>query len=333
MKNKKHSIIALSMALLIIFGTVAFTGCNKNKKESKPSETTNNITEAYKEELSGNNASDETEEAEETEIITEVVTNEEGETEIITEVITKEIKTTKKTDKNTTKATTEKAEKITTAKNDKTTTRKSEKTTSSEPASKEEIVALFNKSANAIKTDATKVVKNFEKRIVNEDKTVIPAAIESTAESMMKSLMGDDTKPTTFATKDEIRENFIVPQQDYVSKLTSDYVVKYDYQDKGDTAEIYLKLKDHKNPTAGIGVGAVCDVIETHEIAEKASFIKEFATTYYDCEITATMDKATGRITHIVYSTPLVMNMTVNLFGTHSGSIGFTFVKDYTVTY
>jgi len=192
---------------------------------------------------------------------------------------------------------------------------------------------MFNTSANRIKTDASKVVKNFEKRIVNEDKTDIPSAMGSVAESMMASMMGDDTEPIPFTGKDEIIENFIVPQQSYVSKLSPDYVVKAECKDKGNTYEIYLKLKDHKNPTAGIGVGAVCDVIETHEIAQKASFIKEFSTTYYNCEIKATMDKATGKITHIVYTTPLVMNMTVNLLGTHSGSIGFTFIKDYTVTY
>ena len=301
MKNKIISITALILAITLFI----FTGCNAEKEPE--AETTT------KESLSATITQAETtadSDKEETEVVSEIVTNDEGETEIVTEIITKK-------------------EEITTKK----TSDKTENTTAKKSFTTKEIVEMFNTSANKIKTDASKVVKNFEKRIVNEDKTDIPSAMGSVAENMMASMMGDDTEPIPFTGKDEIIENFIVPQQSYVSKLSPDYVVKAECKDKGNTYEIYLKLKDHKNPTAGIGVGAVCDVIETHEIAQKASFIKEFSTTYYNCEIKATMDKATGKITHIVYTTPLVMNMTVNLLGTHSGSIGFTFIKDYTVTY
>ncbi len=304
MKNRKISILALILAITLFI----FTGCNSDK-ESEAETTTENSTEQTT--VSSDEPVVNISEEDETEVITEIVTNEEGETEIVTEIVTKEKESTTKKPSS-----------------DSTT-----KTTEAKTFTTEEIVEMFNKSANKIKTDASKVVKNYEKRIVNEDKTNIPSAMGSVAEDMMKSMMGDDTDPVVFATKDEIRENFIVPEQSYVSKLTSDYVVKATCEDKGDTYEIYLKLKDHKNPTAGVGVGAVCDVIETHEIAQKASFIKEFSTTYYNCEIKATMDKSTGKITHIVYTTPLVMNMTVNLLGTHSGSIGFTFIKDYTITY
>ncbi len=301
MKNKIISITALILAITLFI----FTGCN-TEKEPKAETTTKESLSATITQAETTANSDE----EETEVVSEIVTNDEGETEIITEIVTK-------------------SEEITTKKSSD----KTENTTAKKNFTTKEIVEMFNGSANKIKTDASKVVKNFEKRIVNEDKTDIPSAMGSVAESIMASMMGDDTEPIPFTGKDEIRENFIVPQQSYVSRLSVDYVVKAECKDKGNTYEIYLKLKDHKNPTAGIGVGAVCDVIETHEIAQKASFIKEFSTTYYNCEIKATMDKTTGKITHIVYTTPLVMNMTVDLLGTHSGSIGFTFIKDYTVTY
>ena len=48
-----------------------------------------------------------------------------------------------------------------------------EATTQAAPTTAAEIVALFNESANKIKTNATKVVKNYEKRTVNNDKVVI----------------------------------------------------------------------------------------------------------------------------------------------------------------
>lgn len=198
----------------------------------------------------------------------------------------------------------------------------------------EEIVKMFNTSANKIKTDAVKVVKNYEKRVVNEDKLVFPEAIEKTGRDMIKTFMADDTEPIVYDTKEEIRNEYIVPDQDYVSKLQPSTVQTATCVDKGSTYEIYFKLKEERNPHAGSGVAAVCDVIEPHEVTEKnLPFIKRFDATYYNCEIKATIDKKTGRMIHTYYSTPVVLDMTLNLFGTHDVQAGFTFIKDYTITY
>lgn len=199
-------------------------------------------------------------------------------------------------------------------------------------ASTEELVAYFNKCANKVKTEATKVVKNYEKRNVNS--LEVPKVLESVAGTFINEAMADDTEPITYATKEEIKENFIVPGQDYVSCLKASDVVKADCKDNGNEYVIYFKLKDEKNPKAGSGVGSVCDVIETHEIAEKApSFVKEFSATYSNCEVTATIDKETGRMVHAIYSTPLKMTVIVNMFGTHTVGAGITFIKDYSITY
>ena len=301
MKNRKISILAIILAMLVVL----FTACNSG---NKPAEETTTIpqeeTTVYEDETIVNF------EEKETEVVSEVVTNEEGETEIITEIVTKEEeKTTKKTEKET------------------------EKSTQAKVYTTEEIVALFNESANKIKTDATKVVKNYEKRITNRDKTVIPAAVEGMAEDMLSSLMKDDEKPSVYATREDIVNNYLVPEQNYVSKLQAKDVAKATIKDTGSTYEIYLKLKNQTNPTAGVGVGSVCDVIEAHEVAEDAPFVDKFTTDYYNCEVKATIDKATGKVVHTTYRTPLVLNITVSMFGKHDISAGFTFEKDYDITY
>lgn len=201
------------------------------------------------------------------------------------------------------------------------------------PTAIPDIVNLFNTSANKIKTDAKKVVKNYEKRKLNEDKLVVPESLEKTGRDMISSFMKDDNEPITYSTKEDIRNEYIVPGQSYVSKLDPSYVKAATCTDKGSTYEIVIKLKDQKNPTAGKGIGAVCDVIETGEVADKAPFVKKFATSYYNCEIRATIDKATGKMTHANYKTPLVLDLTVSMFGTHDVAVGFTFEKDYTITY
>ena len=166
-----------------------------------------------------------------------------------------------------------------------------------------------------------------------KDAVLLPDAIEGVAESMLASLMGDDTDPIVWSTREEIRNEFIVPQQDYVSVLKPGDVVSATCKDSGNYYEIHIKLKDIKNPTAGVGVGAVCDVIETSEVAEKAGFVEEFSTQYYNCEVRVKIDKESGRVVHANYKTPVVLIMRVNLFGTHSGTIGFTFEKDYSIVY
>ncbi len=305
MKSK----LVLLTALILVASMTFLTACNvENKVEETEAETTAYSASAENVETTTKTASSVEETV--TEVITEIVTNDEGETEVVTEIVTKEKETiTKKT------------------------ADKQEEATEKKTFTTEEIVEMFNVSANKIKTDAVKVVKNYETRDVNRDKTQIPAAVEEAAENMLGSLMKDDEAPSVYAAREEIVEKYLVPEQNYVSKLQAKYVEKATCKDTGSTYEIYIKLKNQTNPTAGVGVGAVCDVIEAHEVAEGAPFVDKFTTDYYNCEVKATIDKATGRVIHTNYRTPLVLNIAVSLFGKHNISVGFTFEKDYDITY
>ena len=248
-----------------------------------------------------------------------------------------DVTTTKADDTAVTQSATEKAtENVTSAEipsaSDETTVQAADENKA--PETVEEIVAYFNASANRIKTEATKVTKNFEKRIVDEENLVVPKVLESTAKNLLPTFMKDDNDPIVYGTREEIVSEYIVPGQNYVSKLTPDAVADAKCTDKGDTYEIRIKLKSEKNPSAGKGVGAVCDVIEAHEVSEKApAFLEEFSTNYKDCVVTATVDKATGRVIASSYTTPLILTVRVNLFGMHVINVGLTFVKDYTIVY
>ncbi|MBQ2902823.1 MAG: hypothetical protein IJE48_00340 [Clostridia bacterium] len=208
-----------------------------------------------------------------------------------------------------------------------------ETTESVVPETVEDIVELFNESVNRIKPEAKKVVKNYEKRIVHDDKLVVPASLDSTARSMIKTFMKDDTDPIVYETREEITNEFLVPDQSYVSVLRPEHVESATCTDNGKEYIVRIRLKDSKNATAGEGAGAVCDVIEAHEVAETVSFVKKFTTEYNGCEVTATIDKKSGKTVHMKYITPVVLDITVDLFGTHDAKAGFTFEKDYSITY
>ena len=87
------------------------------------------------------------------------------------------------------------------------------------PSTKAEIVEYFNTGANKVKTEAVRVTKNYEKRTIGE--LVVPQALQSTADSVVRQYLSDDTTPIVYSTQADIRENFIVPKQDYVSRLTT----------------------------------------------------------------------------------------------------------------
>ncbi len=207
-----------------------------------------------------------------------------------------------------------------------TTAPSTEKTTS-------EIVQIFNESANRIKGEATKVVKNYEYRKIDMDKLVAPSILQGTAETLIPQFMKDDTDPIEYATAQEIRDNYQVPGQDYVSMLTEADVERATFKDNGSEYEIEIEVRDSENPVAGTGVGSCFDVIETAEVSEAVSFVKNFSTHYFDCVVKCKIDKATGRMTWANYTTPLTLDVTVNLFGTHDASITMSFEKDYVITY
>ena len=154
-------------------------------------------------------------------------------------------------------------------------------------------------------------------------------------EPMKDKFMKDDTDPITYSGREEIVENFQVPNQSYVSCLTENDVKEASMEDKGNYYEVRIVAKDTINPTAGKGVGAAFDVIETNEVEgkEESSMVQKFSTQYSGCTVVAKFDKATNRMMSATYTIPTKLLLTVNMFGTHNISLDMCFVKDYTITY
>lgn len=200
--------------------------------------------------------------------------------------------------------------------------------------SKAEIVALFNESANKVKTDATKVVKNYEDREHLEEYLEMPAVLEGMAGSLMSTVFKDDVDPIEYATKEDIVANYQVPGQNWVSQLTEADVEEATCVDNGTEYEVMLKLYPTKDPADGKGVAKAFDTITPAEIKENApSMLQEFSTEYFDCVVKCKIDKATGHTTWANYKSPLIMDVVVKFAGTHNARMGLSFEKDYTITY
>ena len=212
-------------------------------------------------------------------------------------------------------------------------TKKNEESSKDDPNvmdTTEEIVAYFNKNANRVKTEATKVVKNYEDREVGEIDA--PTALMYLTKIIdIEKIMADDTEPMEFTTREEIVENFQVPKQSYVSCITVNDVESASCKEEGNYYIITIKAKDQKNPVVGKGIGAMFDVVEAEEVEAKAEgIVDDFTTEYYDCVVVAKFEKSTNRMVHANYMTPMKLNVTI---GKSNATMEMSFEKDYTITY
>lgn len=195
-----------------------------------------------------------------------------------------------------------------------------------------QIVAYYNKNANRVKTEAKTVVRNYEKR--SADNVQAPIGVKGVTETLIDTYINDDTKSVTYNSHDAIVENFPVPKQNYSSALIENDVESANCVEDGEQIVITISMKPEKNAVVGKGVGAAFDIVESDEIKEKApSFIKDFSTEYHDCVITATFDKATGRMIAVNYIVKLKLYVTVDTITDVETSMELSFEKDYTITY
>ena len=194
------------------------------------------------------------------------------------------------------------------------------------------IVEYYNTAVNKIKTSAKSVTRNFEDNQHNEEKLVVPSALQSTGSKLISTFLKPNNTPETYDGTAAIQEKFPIPGETYSSKLTEADVLSAECKDIGTEYEITIVAKTEKNPTYGQGVSAGFEIIKTEDVMDAAGFIvKSFETEYYDCKVTCKVDKATGNITWINFSTPIVMNVSTKIG--IDAQVGMTFIKDYTVTF
>ncbi len=194
------------------------------------------------------------------------------------------------------------------------------------------IVEYYNTAANKIKTNAKSVTRNYEDNQHNAEKLVVPSMLQSIGSELIGTFLKPNNTPETYEGTDAIKEKFPIPGESYASKLTADAVQSAECKDNGSEYEITIVAKTEKNPTYGQGVSGGFEIIGTDAVMDAAGFVvKSFETEYYNCTVKCKVDKATGNITWINISTPVVMSIATKV-GINA-QVGMTFVKDYTVTF
>lgn len=214
---------------------------------------------------------------------------------------------------------------------DSTTAAPADQSSTGASMSKADIVKLFNESANKIKTGASKVTRNWQDYQHNEDKTVLPSALESIGKPLISKFLKKNETPLEL-TGEDIKKVYPVAGEDFVSKTTEADLADATCTDDGTSYNIVLKFNECTDPV-GSGCANAFTLIKESDVKGNAPIVQSFSCKLYDAQIECKIDKATGNMTWARYTLPMVLSVTAKVFVTIDASVGMTFVDDYTIAY
>lgn len=215
----------------------------------------------------------------------------------------------------------------------KPTTTKPTTTEDVTPDTKEEIVTLFNDSANRIKTHSVKVIRNYEDRRYDEELSDYPIILNTVGRPLINSWLVKNDVPVEYTEKEIINANVPVKGKPWVSKLTADDIAEAKCTEKDGRYEIELQLLYYQNPAENKGPCAAMEEVNLEVVQQLAPIVKECSVEYYDCVIRATVDKESGNMVYIHYLQPMILEMVAGRFTDQHAIFAMTFESEYVIEY
>lgn len=194
--------------------------------------------------------------------------------------------------------------------------------TSSKPSTQAEILNYFNTSVNKVKKSSKGGVKNYEKNSqagsfsLGGPFKVFTSVINSLVEKNMGEKKEDTNRKLT---KADMKKYFPVEEESWSSKLTTANIQSATLAEKNGKYVITIKVKPDAlstNPVHGGGNhGKAFSIVRVSTILENAGGAKSLIegntkVGYRDGKIVATIDPATGNLTHINYYYVWELNVT-----------------------
>lgn len=200
------------------------------------------------------------------------------------------------------------------------------------PATTEEIVALFNESANKIKTTAVRATRNYQDMRIN--KLEVPSALQSLCDSAIEKFVKPNMTPEVYEGA-LVAEKYPVSGTDFASKLKPEYLETITCTDNGTEYVIDIKMKDQKNPVyrGGEGVGSIFWTMNVDDIANNAPGLESADLSYYNCTATAKIDKATGNMTYSKFIYNFDMDIKIKMVVSLQALASMTVEEEYVIEY
>ncbi|MBQ7116727.1 MAG: hypothetical protein IJN88_00800 [Clostridia bacterium] len=200
------------------------------------------------------------------------------------------------------------------------------------PATTEEIVALFNESANKIKTTAKKATRNYQDMRIN--KLEVPSALQAIADGAIEKFVKPNMTPEVYEGP-AVAEKYPVSGTDFASKLKPEYLETITCTDNGTEYVIDIKMKDQVNPVyrSGEGVGSIFWTMNIDDIANNAPGFESAQLSYYNCTATAKIDKATGNMTYSKFIYNFDMDVKIKMVVSLQAVASLTVDEEYVIEY
>lgn len=200
------------------------------------------------------------------------------------------------------------------------------------PATTEKIVALFNESANKIKTTAKKATRNYQDMRIN--KLEVPSALQSLCDTAIAKFVKPNMTPEVYEGA-LIAEKYPVSGTDFASKLKPEYLETITCTDNGTEYVIDIKMKDQQNPVyrSGEGVGSIFWTMNIDDIANNAPGFESAQLSYYDCTATAKIDKATGNMTYSKFLYNFDMDVKIKMVVSLQALASLSVEEEYIIEY
>ncbi len=202
------------------------------------------------------------------------------------------------------------------------------------PATTEEIVALFNESANKVKTTAKKATRNYQDMRIN--KLEVPSALQAIADGAIEKFVKPNMTPEVYEGA-LVAEKYPVSGTDFASKLKPEYLETITCTDNGTEYVIDIKMKDQLNPVyrGGEGVGSIFWTMNPDSIADNLPVgqVEKCDFSYYNCTSTAKIDKATGNMTYSKFIYNFDMDISIKMGLTLNALASLTVDEEYVMEY
>lgn len=200
------------------------------------------------------------------------------------------------------------------------------------PATTDEIVALFNESANKIKTTAVRATRNYQDMRIN--KLEVPSALQALADGAIEKFVKPNMTPEVYEGP-AVAEKYPVSGTDFASKLKPEYLDTITCTDNGTEYVIDIKMKDQKNPIyrSGEGVGSIFWTMNIEDIANNAPGFESGELSYYNCTATAKIDKATGNMTYSKFIYNFDMDVKIKMVVSLQAIASMTVEEEYVIEY
>lgn len=214
-----------------------------------------------------------------------------------------------------------------------------EETINAEEMTVEEIVALYNESANKIKSTAKVITRNYNKMTNLPQYLELPSAIESLGKWAIEKFVKGSDEAAVFDEKSEIMGYFPVSNENYTSHLTADMVKSADIKETDKTYEITIVLKNDSitSPKKGTGYAGVFNTVNAStfdDISIPGTTFEQVNVNGINGKIVCTMNKETKQITHLTLYNADVLDLSVKVAGAHlKAKMAFSNENDYTIKY